>query len=100
MPTNGRRAVAASGQGSVDSASHVDWTWSRHGHEARFDRVFVRDAQNGAKAERQAIARLSDLWPALSDHVALHAVFVRRPGASEMYVVVTIKVTLITFKAA
>ena len=58
------------------------WTWSGHGHRARFDRVFVHDAQNGAKVERQAIARLSGFWPALSDHVALHAVLVRRPGTS------------------
>ena len=49
---------------------------------ARCNPVFVHDAQNGAKAERQAIARLSDLWPALSGHVALHAVFVRQPGTS------------------
>ena len=57
-------------------------TWSGHGHKARFDRVFVHDAQNGAKAERQAIARLSDLWPALSDHAAVHAALARRPGSS------------------
>ena len=53
------------------------WTWSGHG-----DRVFVHDAQNGAKVERQAIARLSGFWPALSDHVALHAVLARRAGTS------------------
>ena len=56
------------------------WTWSRHGHKARYDRVFVHNAQNGATAERQAITRLSGFWPALSDHLVLHAVFVRRPG--------------------
>lgn len=58
------------------------WTWSGHGHKARFDRFFVHDAQNGVTVERQAIERLSGLWPALSDHVALHAVFARRPGTS------------------
>ena len=60
-----------------------DWTWSGHDRQARFDRDCVHDAQNGAKVERRAIARLSGLWPALSDHVALHAVLARRPGTSE-----------------
>ena len=59
-----------------------DWTWSGHDGQLRFDRVFVHDAQDGAKVERRAIARLSGLWPALSDHVALHAVLARRPGTS------------------
>ena len=59
-----------------------DWAWSGHDRQLRFDRVFVHDAQDGAKVERRAIARLSGLWPALSDHAALHAVLVRRPGTS------------------
>ena len=59
-----------------------DWTWSRHGRQARYDRVLVHDAQNGAAVERQTVARLSDFWPALSDHVALHAALARRPGSS------------------
>ena len=58
------------------------WTWSGHGHKARYDRVFVHHAQNGATVERESIMRLSGLWPALSDHVALHAVLLRRPGTA------------------
>ena len=59
-----------------------DWTWSGYGRRLRFDRVFVRDAQDGTKVERRSIARLSGLCPAYTDHVALHAVLVRLPCTS------------------
>ena len=56
-----------------------DWTWSGYGRRLRFDRVFVHDAQDRTKVERRAIARLRGLCPAHTDHVALHAMLVRRP---------------------
>ena len=59
-----------------------DWAWSGYGRRLRFDRVFVRDAQDGTKVERRSFARLSGFCPAHTDHVALHAVLVRRPGTS------------------
>ncbi len=43
----------------------------------------MHDAQHDATVEREAITRLNGMWPALSDHVALHAVFVRRPSTQE-----------------
>ena len=67
------------------AAPGEDWTWSGHGHQARYDRVFVHDGQEGAKVQRQSISRLSGIWPALSDHVALHAVFLQLPGNSAKY---------------
>ena len=67
------------------AAPGEDWTWAGHGHQARYDRVFVHDGQEGAKVQRQSISRLSGIWPALSDHVALHAVFLRLPGKSAKY---------------
>ena len=63
------------------SAAEDSWTWSGHGHHARFDRVFVHAAQTGASVHRESIARLTGLWPSMSDHVALHAVFFLRAGS-------------------
>ena len=55
-----------------------DWTWRRDTFRARYDRVFLHDAGDGASVECAQIRRLTDVWPALSDHVALHAVLHRR----------------------
>ena len=55
-----------------------DWTWCRGSSTARYDRVFLHDAGEGESAECAEIRRLTGVWPALSDHVALHAVVRRR----------------------
>ena len=55
-----------------------DWTWCRGSSTARYDRVFLHDAGDGDSAECAQIRRLTGVWPALSDHVALHAVVRRR----------------------
>jgi endonuclease/exonuclease/phosphatase family metal-dependent hydrolase len=55
-----------------------DWTWCRGSSTARYDRVFLHDAGNGESAECAQIRRLTRVWPALSDHVALHVVVRRR----------------------
>ena len=55
-----------------------DWTWCRASSTARYDRVFLHDAGDGESAECAEIRRLTGVWPALSDHVALHAVVRRR----------------------
>ena len=55
-----------------------DWTWCRGSSTARYDRVFLHDAGDGESAECAEIRRLTGVWPALSDHVALHAVVRRR----------------------
>ena len=61
-----------------------DWTWCRGSSKARYDRVFLHDAGDGESVECAQIRRLTGVWPAQSDHVALHAVFRRR---SKMQVV-------------
>ena len=55
-----------------------DWTWCRGSSTARYDRVFLHDAGDGESAECAQIRRLTGVWPALSDHVALHAVVRRK----------------------
>ena len=55
-----------------------DWTCSRDSNTARYDRVFLHDAGGGESAECSQIRQLTGVWPALSDHVALHAVVRRR----------------------
>ena len=55
-----------------------DWTWCRGSSTARYDRVFLHDADDGDSAECAQIRRLTEVWPALSGHVALHAVVRRR----------------------
>ena len=58
-----------------------DWTWCRGSSTARYDRVFIHDAGEGDVVKSVQVRRLSDVWPALSDHVALHVVLRRRPQA-------------------
>ena len=55
-----------------------DWTWCRGLSTARYDRVFLHDAGDGESAECAEIWRLTEVWPAFIDHVALHAVIHRR----------------------
>ena len=55
-----------------------DWTWCRGSSTARYDRVFLHDADDGDSVECAQLRRLTEGWPALSDHVALHAVVRRR----------------------
>ena len=55
-----------------------DWTWCRGSPTARYDRVFLHDAGDGDSAVCAQIRRLTGVWPALSDHVALLAVVRRR----------------------
>ena len=55
-----------------------DWTWCRGSSTARYDRVFLHDAGDGESAECAEIRRLTEVWPAFTDHVALHAVIRRR----------------------
>ena len=55
-----------------------DWTWCRGSSTKRYDRVFLHDAGDGDSVECVQIRRLTGVWPALSDHVALHAVVRRR----------------------
>ena len=55
-----------------------DWIWCRGSSTARYDRAILHDAGNGESAECAQIWRLTGVWPALSDHVALHVVVRRR----------------------
>ena len=58
-----------------------DWTWCRGSSKARYDRFFLHDAGDGESVECAQMRRLTGVWPALSDHVALHAVVRRRSKA-------------------
>ena len=55
----------------------VDWTWSRGARAERYDRILVHSASCGDAVECKKVSRIDSVWPALTDHVALHAVLSR-----------------------
>ena len=50
-----------------------DWTWQAPGHRARYDRVYMHNSTLAA-AHCIQIERLTNVWGASTDHVALRAV--------------------------
>ena len=60
-----------------------NWTWCKGLHKRQYDRVFLHDPANGERLECTEIQRLTGVWPALSDHAALHVV-VRRTSKQHM----------------
>jgi endonuclease/exonuclease/phosphatase family metal-dependent hydrolase len=52
------------------------WTWRKAASSARYDRIFVHDAEDVVVCEQTS--RVPGIWPSLSDHVALHATLRRR----------------------
>ena len=57
-----------------------EWTWRRGVHSARYDRIFVHGAAGGDAVECSQVTRLANVWPARTDHVALHTVLTREPN--------------------
>ena len=59
-----------------------EWTWRRGANSGRYDRVFVHGGADVVECER--FSRLTDIWPTLSDHVALLVVLRRKRGADPL----------------
>ena len=57
-----------------------EWTWRRGASSGRYDRVFVHGGADAVECER--FSRLTSIWPARSDHVALLVVLRRKSGAA------------------
>ena len=57
------------------------WTWRRGSHSARYDRVYVHEGASDS-VECVSMRALRQVWPALTDHVALHLVLRRRGSSS------------------
>ena len=60
-----------------------DWTWQASGHRARFDRLYMHNSTT-ATAQCIQIERLTSVWGALTDHVALRVVVRKVPRRASL----------------